>query len=317
MTVPPSKRMHDEQLPIDVDIVRRLVDDQFPQWRDLPVHHVAAGGTVNAIFRIGADLAARFPLVLTDPSELNDRLRAEAAAMNEFAAASPFPTPEHVALGAPGDGYPLPWSVQTWIRGTVATHDGLGRSIPFARDLVRLIRSLRAVSTEGRAFSGVGRGGDLRNSDEWMELCFLNSTDLLPIDALRQLWARFREVPGPAPEAMTHGDLTPGNLLVQGEKLVGVLDGGGFSAADPALDLVSAWHLLDAEARDVVRRGVGADVVEWHRGAAWAFQQAMGLVWYYRDSNPAMSALGRSTLARILVDREVGEHPAAESRRTP
>ena len=31
--------------------------------------------------------------------------------------------------------------------------------------------------------------------------------------------------------------------------------------------------------------------LEWWRGAAWAFQQAMGLVWYYRETNPGMSAL--------------------------
>lgn len=35
------------------------------------------------------------------------------------------------------------------------------------------------------------------------------------------------------------------------------------------------------------------------------FQQAMGLVWYYRESNPEMSALGRSTLGRILSDPEI------------
>ncbi|WFR84638.1 hypothetical protein [Arthrobacter sp. Y-9] len=44
--------------------------------------------------------------------------------------------------------------------------------------------------------------------------------------------------------------------------------------------------------------GVGAE--EWERGAGWAFQQAMGLVWYYRESNPDMSELGRSTLDRLL-----------------
>jgi hypothetical protein len=34
---------------------------------------------------------------------------------------------------------------------------------------------------------------------------------------------------------------------------------------------------------------------------AWAFQQAMGLVWYYAASNPAVSRLGRRTLDRILA----------------
>jgi hypothetical protein len=27
----------------------------------------------------------------------------------------------------------------------------------------------------------------------------------------------------------------------------------------------------------------------WERGKAWAFEQAMGAVWHYAESNPAMS----------------------------
>ena len=100
---------------------------------------------------------------------------------------------------------------------------------------------------------------------------------------------------------MTHGDLIPGNLLVDGERLVGVLDSGGFAPADPALDLVAAWHMLDRQRRELLRVQLGSDELEWRRGAAWAFQQAMGLVWYYRKTNPAMSTLGRTTLARICA----------------
>jgi aminoglycoside phosphotransferase (APT) family kinase protein len=80
---------------------------------------------------------------------------------------------------------------------------------------------------------------------------------------------------------MSHRDLIPANLLVKGEHLIGVLDAGRFGPADPALDLVAAWHLLDRERREIVRHQLGSDEVEWKRGAAWAFQQAMGLVWYY------------------------------------
>jgi hypothetical protein len=42
------------------------------------------------------------------------------------------------------------------------------------------------------------------------------------------------------------------------------------------------------------------DDLEWERGKAWAFEQAMGLVWYYVESNPVMSRMGRRTLERIL-----------------
>jgi aminoglycoside phosphotransferase (APT) family kinase protein len=91
-------------------------------------------------------------------------------------------------------------------------------------------------------------------------------------------------------------------VLVCGGHLAGVLDVGGLGPADPALDLVSAWHLLEAGPRRVLRVLLGSDDLEWERGRAWAFQQSVGLVWYYVDSNPVMSQIGRRTLARLAAD---------------
>jgi len=50
--------MHDDQIAIPDEVVRALVDAQFPQWRELPVSRLASAGTVNAILRIGDGLAA-------------------------------------------------------------------------------------------------------------------------------------------------------------------------------------------------------------------------------------------------------------------
>jgi aminoglycoside phosphotransferase (APT) family kinase protein len=101
---------------------------------------------------------------------------------------------------------------------------------------------------------------------------------------------------------MTHGDLIPGNVLVSAGRLVGILDVGGLGPADPALDLVGAWHLLDDERRALLRGDLGCGDLEWERGKAWAFQQSIGLVWYYETSNPTMSSLGGRTLGRIAAD---------------
>jgi aminoglycoside phosphotransferase (APT) family kinase protein len=101
---------------------------------------------------------------------------------------------------------------------------------------------------------------------------------------------------------MTHGDLIPGNVLVAQGRLAGVLDVGGFGPADPALDLVGAWHLLEAAPRQALRDALGCDELEWRRGKAWAFEQAMGAAWYYRESNPAMSEMGQVTLRRLIDD---------------
>lgn len=98
-----------------------------------------------------------------------------------------------------------------------------------------------------------------------------------------------------------HCDLIPGNVLVHGGRLVGVLDVGGLGPADPALDLVSAWHLLDTEPRHALRGALGSDDLEWERGRAWAFQQAMGVVWYFVESNPPLSRMGIRTLERLAA----------------
>ncbi|MHB1817137.1 MAG: aminoglycoside phosphotransferase family protein [Streptosporangiaceae bacterium] len=283
---------------------RALVASQFPQWGELPVRSITSEGTVNAIFRIGDRLAARFPIQPQDPESALRWLESEADAARELAGRTRFPTPEPVAIGDPGAGYPLPWSVQTWLPGVVATQHDPGESTAFALDLAEFISGLRAVDPRGRVFAGAGRGGDLRSHDAWMETCFSRSEQILDVPALRRMWAGLRTLPrGDSGDVMTHGDLTPGNVLVSGGRLAGVLDVGGFGPADPALDLVSAWHLLEAGPRQVLRHALGCGDAEWERGSAWAFQQAMGLVWYYAGSNPAMSATGRRTLRRIMADR--------------
>ncbi|ACU74012.1 aminoglycoside phosphotransferase [Catenulispora acidiphila DSM 44928] len=296
--------MHDDQLTVSEDIVRGLVDEQFPQWRELPVTQLASQGTVNAIFRIGDRLAARLPLKPGPPATIRRELEAEAEASRELAGSTRFPTPEPVALGEPGAGYPAPWSVQTWLPGATATEEDPHASIPFAHDLAEFIGGVRALDTRGRVFGGKGRGGDLRAHDAWMDTCFERSEHLLDVPRLRDLWAVLRDLPRTDPDRMTHGDLIPGNVLVADGRLTGVLDAGGLAAADPALDLVAAWHLLDAEPRRALRETLACDDLQWQRGKAWAFQQAMGVVWYYLDTNPAMSRMGRRSLDRILGDAD-------------
>ncbi|GAA0937406.1 aminoglycoside phosphotransferase family protein [Virgisporangium aurantiacum] len=289
--------MHPDQVDVTEATARTLVTEQFPQWRNLSVRRIAASGTVNAIFRIGDSLVARFPLQPGDPGAV----AREARAAKEILGRTRFPTPEPVALGRPGHGYPMPWSVQTWLPGTPAT-DVDAASVPFALDLAEFIRGVRAIDPRGRTFTGTGRGGTLRSHDAWMATCIEKSEDLLDARELRRSWARYRELPPNRLAVMNHGDLIPGNVLVADGRLTGVLDVGGLTAADPALDLVAAWHLLDEGPRAAFRADLGCDDAEWERGKAWAFQQAMGLVWYYVESNPPMSRTGRRTLERILRD---------------
>lgn len=281
----------------------RLIVELLPDLQGTSVRPLPTAATTSHVFLVGTDLVAKFPMRRqADPSLAQTALEAEHRAMDEFADLCPFPAPRPVAVAPPSRDAPMPWTVQTWVPGEIATPGGLAASTGFARDLADLITTLRSADTRGRAFTGSGRGGSLTDHDEWIDLCLERSDGLLPVGALAERWSAWRALERVQPEVMSHGDLIPANLLTDGTHLTGVLDTGGFAAADPALDLVAVWHLLDEPRRALVRQQLGCTDLEWERGRAWAFAQAIGLVWYYDDANPPMAELGRSTLQRLLED---------------
>ena len=56
-------KMHDDEVDIDAELVRRLVAAQFPRLAGRQVTPFRSTGTVNAIYRLGDDLYARLPRV--------------------------------------------------------------------------------------------------------------------------------------------------------------------------------------------------------------------------------------------------------------
>lgn len=196
-------QMHPDQLLVSLATVTELVDQQFPEWQGLPIAEVASQGTVNALFRIGDTFVARFPLERGDVAVTRRWLESEAQAARELSGRTRFLTPEPIALGEPGAGYPLPWSVQTWLPGTVATAENPGESVAFAHDLAEFIRGVRTIDTRDRVLNGRGRGGELRSSDAWMADCFKRSGHLLDVPRLRRLWTVMRALPRSAGDVMT------------------------------------------------------------------------------------------------------------------
>ena len=53
--------MHADELETDEALVHRLLAAQFPQWAELPIEALPAGGTENAIYRLGDEHSVRLP----------------------------------------------------------------------------------------------------------------------------------------------------------------------------------------------------------------------------------------------------------------
>lgn len=305
LVVPLAVKMHHGQINVSLRTVRALIDWQYPQWRELPIKAVSSTGTVNAVFRLGRDLSARFPLVAQSAEDAVRKLENEVVAGRELLGHTSAITPEPVALGMPGFGYPLPWSIQTWVPGETCFERDLGTSVSFAHDIATFIKEVRALDTRERLFDGTGRGGLLTAHDLRVHRHIRESSSLIDVSAARQFWVDHRDLPpGRHQDTVNHGDLTPGNVLAADGRLAGVIDVGGLGVADQSLDLNSAWYLLENVPRRELRSILNCDDLEWARGKAWAFEQSIGLIGYYRYSNPTMSEFGIRTLRRVINDSE-------------
>lgn len=294
--------MHEDQIEIHRDQVAALVADQLPALAGETVVPVEGAGTVNAIYRIGQRVAARFRLLRGDDDRVKAELEQELAAAAVFRRASCVPAPEPLHLGRPGHGYPLPWTAQTWVEGRPATPTRWAGSFRLAQDLAALLESLHGWPVGDRRFRGGGRGGVLADHDSWVEECIQRSEGLHDTEWMHRTWAAFRQLPREEPDVLCHTDLTPFNVLVADGGIVGLLDTGSSQPADPALDLVGAWHLLGDAPPEQLRRDLACSDLRWERGKAWAFEQAAGAYWYYVDTSPAMAEMGRTTLDRLLAN---------------
>ena len=165
------------------------------------------------------------------------------------------------------------------------------------------------MDTGERTFTGDRRGGLLTRQDPYVAAYLDDAAGMIDTAGLREMWTRLRTTQRAAPDVWTHGDLMPGNLLCAHGRLAAVIDVGGLAPADPALDLMPAWNLLDPGTRAVFGDAVGSDRDEWDRGKGWAFAQAIGCLAYYRVTNPPMSETARRTLQALLDDEERHHDP--------
>lgn len=297
--------MHTGQVDITADVVVGLVAAQFPQWHGYPVRPLTSHGTVNALFRLGEDIVLRFPLQPSRDARLINGLLREQDNARRFAAHVPLAVPEPIAIGQPGEGYAGWWTAYRWIPGEAANHQSIGNSHAFARDLAGFVTAVHGMDTDGGAWNGLTRGGPLHTRDDDVRRALAESTQLTDTVRLAQVWARCLDEDHAAADVWIHADLMPGNLLVRDGRLAAVIDLEAACIGDPAVDLMPAWNLLAAGARQTYRRVLGVDDDTWERGRGWAIVQAIVALPYYVDTNPVMATTAQHTLNAVLERPEV------------
>ena len=289
--------MHADELEIGEELVRRLLDTQFPRWRNQQLVRVPRWGTDNAMYRLGDDLVVRLPR-----RAAGGGLAKELIWLPRLAPRLPLPVSEPVAVGEPAHGYPCRWAVYRWLEGAPALgaadvdHDRL------AVDLAGFVRALQAIELPDEDVPGT-RGEPLERQDASVRAWIAQLVGEVDTAAVTAAWERALAAPvWDGPPVWLHGDLMPTNLILRDGRLNGVVDWGTCTTGDPACEALLAWMTLDARSRPAYRALLGLDDATWARARGWALACAVGALAYYRETYPEFAELGRRTLAAVLTN---------------
>lgn len=286
---------------MDADLARRLVDSRFPQWSDLPIRSITSGGTDNAVFRLGDDLALRIPIT---PAAAQ-RLAKEHRWLPVVGPHLPLTVPQPVERGAPTDDMPFEWSVYRWVPGEVATAGRIADRMDLADRLggfVSVLHGLDATGGPGPGIHNSGRGVPLAERDEATRSAQSRLEGEVDTAAVEAAWERALAAPvWDEPGVWIHGDLWETNLLVDDTgRLSAVIDFGCLGVGDPATDLSVAWSVFGGASRDRFRERCGVDEAMWERGRGWALSFAVVALPYYLETNPVIVDNARRIIAAVI-----------------
>lgn len=290
----------------DPRVVTRLLRDQAPHLAAMPVRVSPESGSSNWVFRLGDALAVRLP---RSDGYVPDLLK-EVRWLPHVAPHVVSPVPELVAFGEASQVFPRPWAIVSWLPGELPVNLDEMQQARFAETLGAFLQSLHAVDTAGAPRGaehwGYRCGEPVTDQiDDWAEKAATALADLFDPAAVREAWRRLRRVPPPTrPVCWVHTDLSAENTLIHDDgRLAGVIDFGGLGIGDRSVDLLYAWSLLDAPARDLLRVASASDEATWSRARTWAFVgPGLLTIANYRHSMPA-----RSERLASMVDTIAGE----------
>ena len=289
-------KMHDDEIDINVALVKRLLAEQFPHLAERSITVVRSTGTVNAICRLGQELYARLPR----RQEWAGSIDNEWTWLPELAAHISLLIPKPLAKGSPTSWYPCPWAIYEWIEGLQYEANLISDERQVAHDLANLILELRGVPTQGAP-----RGGrsPLIELDSMTRDAIEASRGAIDGEAVAAVWAHSLGLPPwNGQPVWIHGDLLKSNLLVRDGRLYAVLDFGGAGIGDPAMDVIPAWTILTGAGRETFRQALDVDEDTWGRARGYALNQAVMIIPYYPKTNPEFATMAKRTVQEILTD---------------
>ncbi|MBR9920066.1 MAG: phosphotransferase [Bacteroidetes bacterium] len=294
LQVPPA------EVPIDVDLVKRLVRAQFPEFSHLPVSFLDAGWD-NENYRLGEAFVVRLPRRQVAVA----LLKYESLWLPKIAEAVPMQVPAPVFMGKPFGEYPWHWSIIPWFEGVSG-----GLAWPEPKEAMRLaafFKALHGLEWRG-APANKDRGVPLSEKNEAFRsrISALRKEVDLDFDVLENTWMEGLKEPFPSEMCLLHGDPHPRNMVIRDKRIEAIIDWGDITSGDPAGDLAAFWMLFEhnVEAETHIRKALelyGADVSLVKRAKAWAVFYGLILLHTGLHGHPVHAEIGRRCLKTLEI----------------
>lgn len=258
---------------IEVELVRKMIAAQFPEFAHLPIQAVKNGGHDNRTFHLGDELLIRMP----SGKAYEAQVEKESEWLPKLAPQLSLPITEPVAKGKPTKDYPYSWSINKWIVGETVTQNNVDLN-QFAGDLAGFLKELQTIDASVGPRSGVHnfyRGGDLKVYDTETRNALYSLKDQVDVETCQRIWEQALSSKWQGKRVWVHGDIAPGNLIVRNGRLAGVIDFGILGTGDPSCDLAMAWTFFDANSRAIFMEKMVLDEDTWNRARGWALWKAL------------------------------------------
>jgi aminoglycoside phosphotransferase (APT) family kinase protein len=280
---------------LDASLVRALLEEQHPDLAHLEPVHVAEGWD-NALFRLGDGLAVRLPRRAASATLIEQEQRW----LPHLSSRLPVPVPVPLRVGVPSRIFGRAWSVVQWLPGRSLLDGAFVDPVTTGMQLQQFLRALHQPAPED-APRNPARGVPLESRTATLHEHLRQLDGVVDRAAVLAEWDRALSAPPwPGPPRWLHGDLHPGNLLIEDGRLAGVIDFGDLTSGDPATDIAIRW-MLPRSVRERFEPPAAGDQPEAlaMRARGWAL--ALGLAYLAHSREDAgMASLGHATVDAVL-----------------
>lgn len=290
-------KMHLNEILINKDLVKYLIENQFPQWAKLSIEPVNSTGTDNFIFRLGKDMAIRLPRIASAAPNINKEYEWLPLLAPHLLLSIPIP----IAKGMPTEDYPFEWLIYRWLDGENAAQAYIDLD-QAAVTLGHFVVDLQKINTKNAPISR--RGSPLFTCDNEVHAALNVLQKDIDVKEAIITWQKALDSPAwDGKPVWSHADLHPDNILVSKGKITAVIDFGMTGIGDPACDIMAAWTVLSPKTRDKFRSIVRVDNATWERGRGWALSFGLIALPYYKKTNPVLANIALRTINEVLGDK--------------